>query len=274
MTNPASSSVLEQVLADLAAEGDDLETAVAPLDEQGWRTPVPAPGWDIATTIVHLAWTDECAIAAGTDKAAWDALVLRAIDDPEGFVDEEAFAGAKASAPEILSRWRAGRPALAQVLRDHPEGEKLPWYGPPMSPTSMGTARFMETWAHGLDVYDALLSTGTISATPEPTDRIRHVAHLGVRTRDFAFGVHGLQPPTEEFRVELAAPSGEVWAWGPADAAQRVTGPAYDFCLRVTQRRHRDDLSLVATGHDADRWLDIAQAFAGPAGTGREPVRG
>jgi len=256
--------VLDQVLADLSAEGDALESAVAPLDEADWRTPVPAAGWDIATTIVHLAWTDECAVAAGTDKAAWDALVLEAIGNPGGFVDEQAFLGAKAPARDILARWRSGRPALAQMLHDFPEGEKLPWYGPPMSPTSMGTARFMETWAHGLDVYDAL------GISPEPTDRIRHIAHLGVRTRNFAFGVHGLDAPGDEFRVELAAPSGDVWSWGPEDAAQSVTGPAYDFCLRVTQRRHRDDLALVATGADADRWLDIAQAFAGPSGAGRE----
>jgi uncharacterized protein (TIGR03084 family) len=269
-----TNAVLDQVLADLVAEGDELDAAVAPLDEQGWRTPVPAEGWDIATTIVHLAWTDECAIAAGTDKEAWDALVLRAIADPQGFVDAEAFEGAKAPAEEILARWRAGRPALVAMLRDYPEGEKLPWYGPPMSPASMGTARFMETWAHALDVYDALISTGSITERPEPTDRIRHIAHLGVRTRNFAFGVHGLEPPAEEFRVVLTAPSGAVWTWGPEGAAQTVSGPAYDFCLRVTQRRHRDDLDLVATGPDAERWLEIAQAFAGPAGAGREPARG
>jgi len=262
-----NTTVLEQVLTDLSAEGDALAAAVVPLDEQGWRTPVPAPGWDIATTIVHLAWTDECALAAGTDKAAWDALVLRAIEDPEGFVDAEALAGAKASGADILARWQASRPALVAMLRDYPAGEKLPWFGPPMSPASMATARFMETWAHALDVYDAL------GIGYEPTDRIRHIAHLGVRTRNFAFGVHGLDAPAEEFRVELVAPSGATWTWGPEEAAQRVSGPAYDFCLRVTQRRHRDDLDLVATGPDADRWLDLAQAFAGPAGPGREPAR-
>ena len=106
----------------------------------------------------------------------------------------------------------------------------------------MATARFMETWAHSLDVHDAL------GVTYEPTDRIRHVAHLGVRTRNFAFGVHGLEPPAEEFRVELTAPSGDAVGVGPADAAQSVRGSAYDFCLRVTQRRHRDDLDLVADG--------------------------
>jgi uncharacterized protein (TIGR03084 family) len=261
-------TLLQHVLADLASEGDELEATVALLDEQAWRTPVPADGWDIATTIAHLAWTDECAIVAGTDKPAWDALVLNAIANPEGFVDEEAFAGAQAPAADILGRWRGSRPALAQVLRGYPEGEKIPWYGPPMSPASMGTARFMETWAHALDVYDAL------GVTRAPTDRIRHVAHIGVRTRDFAFRVHGLRPPAEPFRVVLESPSGALWEWGPVDAAQTVIGSAYDFCLRVTQRRHRDDLDLVATGPDADRWLDIAQAFAGPAGAGRERTGG
>ena len=114
----------------------------------------------------------------------------------------------------------------------------------------MATARFMETWAHALDVYEAL---GVDAA--EPTDRIRHVAHLGVRTRNFAFSVHGLEPPAEEFRIELIAPSGEIWTWGPEDAAQTVTGSAYDFCLLVTQRVHRDDTDLVAVGADAERWL-------------------
>lgn len=76
--------------------------------------------------------------------------------------------------------------------------------------------------------------------------------------------------PDEEFRVELTGPSG-LWTYGPPDAAQRVTGPALDFCLLVTQRIHRSDTAVRAEGPDADRWLDIAQAFAGPAGPGRAP---
>jgi uncharacterized protein (TIGR03084 family) len=261
-------AVLDQVLADLSAEGDALEALVAPLDEAGWRTMTPAEGWDVATTIAHLAWTDEAAIVAGTDKAAWDEGVLKAMADPLGFVDKEAFEAAKAPGVEIFTHWKAGRPALVEMLRAYPEGQKLPWYGPPMSPASMATARFMETWAHALDVYE------TLGTTYEPTDRIRHVAHLGVRTRNFSFGVHELEPPTEEFRIDLVAPSGEVWSYGPEDAAQTLTGSAYDFCLLVTQRAHRDDLDLVASGADVDRWLDIAQAFAGPTGKGRKAVSG
>lgn len=256
---------LEAVLADLAAEGDTLEARVALLGEAGWRTPTPAAGWDVAHQIAHLAWTDESAVKAATGKQRWDALVLAALADPEGFVDAEAARGAQADHLTLLERWRTSRKELATVLRDHPPGEKIPWYGPPMSATSMATARFMETWAHALDVSEAL------GAVPEPTDRIRHVAHLGVRTRDFAFAAHDLEVPAEEFRVELTAPSGGSWVFGPEDAAQSVRGPAYDFCLLVTQRRHRDDLALVATGADADRWLDVAQAFAGPPGPGRQP---
>ena len=268
-------SVLDDVLADLAAEGDQLRAAVAGLDADGWRTPTPAEGWDVATTIAHLLWTDEVAVlAAGslTDegKQAWDAVVLLAIEDPTGFVDKEALRIGELPADELLARWDAARPALVEALRAYPEGFKMPWFGPPMSPASMATARFMETWAHALDVYDAVANPAAEGGRPLPTDRIRHVAHLGIRTRDFAYSVHQEQPPAEEFRVELTAPSGEVWTWGPEDAAQRVTGSAYDFCCLVTQRVHRDDTDLVATGDDAEHWLTIAQAFAGPAGGGRE----
>jgi uncharacterized protein (TIGR03084 family) len=256
-------NALDAVLADLAVLGDRLDAVVAGLSEEQWRTPTPAVGWDVKHQVVHLAWTDEVALLAATDKARWDDVVLAALQDPTGFVDRVADEGSAASGEAVLARWRAARPALAAALRRFPAGERMPWFGPPMSPTSMATARLMETWAHSLDVHEAL-------GLEQPVDdRIRHVAHLGVRTRDFAFGVHGLEPPADEFRVSLTAPSGAVWQWGPDGAPQSVTGPAYDFCLLVTQRRDRADLALVASGPDADRWLDIAQAFAGPPGAGR-----
>jgi uncharacterized protein (TIGR03084 family) len=99
--------------------------------------------------------------------------------------------------------------------------------------------------------------------------RLKSIAHLGVRTRDFAFTVHDLTPPAEPFRVELTAADGSLWTWGPEDAAQRVKGSALDFCYLVTQRRSRAELDLVAHGVDAQKWLAIAQAFAGPPGSGR-----
>jgi uncharacterized protein (TIGR03084 family) len=257
------SDLLEGLLADLRTESDQLWNAVAGLDDDGWQTPTPAPGWSIATTIAHLLWTDEVAVVAATDKQAWDALVLAAIADPTGYVDQQAIEVARLSPQALLARWGKARESLPAALRAFPAGQKMPWFGPPMSPASMATARFMETWAHALDVYEAL---GT---EPERSDRIRHVAHLGVRTRDFAYSVRELPPPTEQFRIDLVSPSGDQWTWGPEDAAQTVTGSAWDFCLLVTQRVHRDDTDLVATGADAEQWLTLAQAFAGPAGEGR-----
>jgi uncharacterized protein (TIGR03084 family) len=136
-----------------------------------------------------------------------------------------------------------------------------------MSTTSMATARFMETWAHGRDVAAAL------GVELPADDRVRHVADLGVRTRDFSFVNRGLTPPAEEFRVELTLPGGDPVRFGREDAAQRVTGTAYDFALLVTQRVHRADTDLVAVGADADAWLDLAQAFAGQPGPGRAAAR-
>ena len=261
-------SLLDTVLDDLASETAVLEALVVDLPEVAWRTPTPAPGWDVATQIAHLAWTDEAAHAAATDKERWDAFVLEALADPEHATDRAALTGGIAAPPALLERWRTARVRLADSLRAFPAGQKMPWYGPPMSATSMATARFMETWAHSLDVHEAIGAGVTV------TDRIRHVAHLGVRTRDFAFSVHRRPPPTEEFRVDLTAPSGDQWAWGPEDAAQTVTGTAYDFCRLVTQRINRADASLVATGRDAEAWLNIAQAFAGLPGEGRDPIDG
>jgi uncharacterized protein (TIGR03084 family) len=251
------------VLSDLAIEGDWLEDLLAGRPDADWRRATPAAGWDVATSVGHLAWTDEVAVLAATDKQRWDEAVLAAVADPEGFVDTEAHAAGAAAPGAVLARWHSSRSRLRELLMEH-EG-KLPWFGPPMSPTSMATARYMETWAHGLDIAEAL------DVVVEPHDRVRHVVHLGVRTRGFSFVNNGLPAPESEVRVELRSPGGAVWEYGPAEAEQRVTGAAWDFARLVTQRGHHDDLELAAVGEDAERWLGIAQAFAGPSGPGRPP---
>ncbi|MET9679742.1 TIGR03084 family metal-binding protein [Streptomyces coeruleorubidus] len=260
MSDPTTS-----VIDDLREESEELDRLVAGLSAPSWALATPAPGWTVAHQIAHLAWTDRSALLAVTDPDGFRTLVEKALAAPASFVDEGAEEDAGLPPADLLARWRDGRTALDEALRAAPPKARFPWYGPPMSAASMATARLMETWAHGQDVADAL------GVVRPPTDRLRHVAWLGVRTRDFAYGVHGLTPPSDPFRVELRAPSGGLWTYGPEDARQRVTGPALDFCLLVTQRAHRSDLALRADGPDADRWLDIAQAFAGPPGTGRLP---
>jgi uncharacterized protein (TIGR03084 family) len=250
-------------VAELRAESDDLEALVAPLAAGRWAEPTPSPGWTIAHQIGHLLWTDRAALAAVVDEAAFAEMLAAAAQDPDGFVDAGAEELAALPTAELLSDWRATRTRLHQELLGAADGRKLPWFGPPMSATSMATARLMETWAHGLDVADAL------GVKRPATGRLRSIAHIGVRTRDYAFVVNNLTPPTEPFLVELRGPGGDTWSWGPSDAAQRVTGSAEDFCFLVTQRRPLPALDVTASGSDAQRWLEIAQAFAGPPGPGR-----
>jgi uncharacterized protein (TIGR03083 family) len=233
--------------ADLAAESAVTRTLVAGLDETGWRTPTPAAGWDIADQIGHLAYFDEVAV--------------RAAVRPGEFRAELAAAPENIDPDTIVARYR-DRSGVELP------GQRLPWFGPDMSAASLLTARLMETWAHTQDIADAL------GVTREPTRRLRHVAHIGIGARAFSYAARGRTPPQTPVWVELTAPDGTPWTWGQPDAADRVTGPALDFCLLVTQRRHRDDLALVTEGPVAQEWMAIAQAFAGPPGPGRKPARG
>ena len=252
------------IVDDLRAESEDLDALVAELPADRWADATPAPGWTIAHQIAHLLWTDRASLTAITDEAGFANLLGSAAEDPIGFVDRGAEEIAASAPADLLADWRRTRTRLHDELLAVPDGRKLPWFGPPMSAASMATARLMETWAHGLDVADA------VGVKRQATARLRSIAHIGVRTRDFAFAINGLAAPADPFRVELRAPDGSTWTWGPDDAPQKVTGSAEDFCTLVTQRRPRAVLDVTAEGDDAQRWLTIAQAFAGPPGPGRD----
>jgi uncharacterized protein (TIGR03084 family) len=133
-----------------------------------------------------------------------------------------------------------------------------------MSAKSFLTARLMEVWAHGQDVCDA------VGATRPPTSRLRHIAQLGVITRGWSYAVRGEQAPDGPVHVALVAPDGDRWEWGEA-SGDRISGPAEDFCLVVTQRRHPEDTALEITGDAARDWMSKAQAFAGGPTTGPRP---
>jgi uncharacterized protein (TIGR03084 family) len=256
---------LEDVISDLIAEGDDIDRLVAGLDASRWTLPTPAPGWTIAHQIAHLCAIFKMAGTAAGDPAAFRELTARLSEDFDANV-RVVMAPYLALPPvELLARWRAERAAAAEALAAVPASQVVPWLVRPLPPAVLASAGMMELFGHGQDVADALGVRRTL------TDRIRHLAGFAVRTWDFGYLARDLTPPDVEFRFELTAPSGALWTFGPADAAQRITGPAADFCLLVTRRRHRADLALAATGADADRWLDIAQAYRGPAGRGRSP---
>lgn len=258
-------SALDAVLDDLAAESLQLDGWVAGLTPAGWATVTTPEGWTVAHQVAHLHWTDLTSVHAITDREAFDATIAAALEDPNGFVDAVADELALEPPESLLPAWRAGRTELVDALKSVPEVEKVPWFGPPMSPVSMATARLMETWAHAHDVAEAL------GIDVPRTDRARHVCHLGVRTFGFAHLVRGEQVPDAPVRVELVAPFGESWSWGPEDAENRVTGDGWDFALLATRRRHRDDVDVAAVGPVADHWLDVVQTFAGMPGN--DPLR-
>lgn len=263
-----TSSALDTVLTDLEAESALLDEWVAGLDTAGWATVTTPEGWTVAHQVAHLHWTDATSLDAIIDPDAFGRTMRTAAEQADGFVDREAERLAALPPAELLERWRSGRRMLASALRGVPDGQKVPWFGPPMGPASMATARFMETWAHAHDVAEAL-------GHPYPRrDSVRHVAHLGIRTRAFAYGVRGLPVPEEDVRVELRSPAGETWTWGPTWATQRVTGDAYDFALLATRRRHPDDVDVRAEGVHAAQWLTIVQAFAGAPGNDPNPRGG
>jgi uncharacterized protein (TIGR03084 family) len=252
---------------DLTAETAVLRDMIADLDEDGWHTPTPAEGWSIGDQISHLAFFDDAAIQSATDPEGFVAEMQRAVTVGALTPDDVAERYRNQTGAELLAWFDASRRRLIKVFSELDPTLRLPWFGLPMSAASSLTARIMETWAHGQDVAD------TIGLVREPTARLRHIAHIGVRAMPFSFGTNGLEVPLEPVRVELTAPDGSLWTWGPEHAANRVTGPALDFCLVVTQRRHRADTAVRAQGQVASQWLAIAQAFAGPPGPGRQPAR-
>lgn len=251
---------MSDLIDDLAAEAASLDALVAHLAPAEWATTTPAPGWTILDQIVHLALFDERACWSITDPARFrDDLSMLARG-----VDIHARERARAH-DSVLSWWRTGNRELRTAVATARPESRCEWYGPSMSAASLITARIMETWAHAHDVADALGAPVTAS------NRLRHVAHIGVRARPFSYASNKRDVPSVDVRVEVVGPDGDTWVWGAVDAGQCVSGPALHFCQVVTQRRHVDDTALVVVGDHAREWMQIAQAFAGPPGKGRRP---
>jgi uncharacterized protein (TIGR03084 family) len=264
-----------EVLTDLIAEQEALDVVVARLDDADWQRPTPSPGWTVADQIGHLTYFDRTAALAISDPAGFVAhrneLITRFAEPDTATLDTATLGEFRALAPAaLLTAWRHGRVALAAAATaaaTDPDA-RIEWYGPSMKLTSFLTARLMECWAHGQDVIDAV---GAAPGNRPATDRLRHIAQLGVITRGWSYRVRGREVPEGGVRVVLTAPSGSEWTWGPEHATDTIIGPAEDFCLVVTQRRHVDDTALVTTGPLAREWMGIAQAFAGGATDGPPP---
>lgn len=253
------------VFAALTADGDDIDALVSDLPPQEWDRPTPARGWTIRHQIAHLSATFRMAGLAATDPAAFQQLLGRLSDDFNANVDAAMAPFMKLPVTDLCGTWQTERSRAERALVTVPGDQLVPWLVRPLPPAVLACAGMMELFGHGQDVADAL------GIRRHHTDRIKHLVGFAVRVWDFGYLTRQETPPDVQFRFDITGPSGAEWVFGPSDADQVISGPAVDFCLLVTRRRHRDDLALTAIGPDAKRWLTLAQAYRGPAGPGREP---
>lgn len=256
---------MKTICADLKWEHESLDTLVNDMAPTVWDVLTPGGEWTVKDQICHLAYFDYTARLSATDADAFNAHLTELFGKIKSMDDASRLTLAKGralSAPQLINWWRSERDQLVEALSGLDPKDRLPWYGPPMSARSFATARLMETWAHGQDIYDVLKKKRPASPG------LKHIAHLGVTTFGWSFSNRGLAVPETSVRVELTSPSGDIWRWGDNTVEESVSGPAEDFCLVVTQRRHADDTALSTDGETARQWMLVAQAFAGPPTTG------
>lgn len=250
------------LVADLVAEREELCALLAEQDDAFWTRPTPAEGWTTHDEIAHLAFFDDVTRTAVSDAEAFGMFIDR-MGDLQTYVDGVGPRHARLSPDEMVEWWTRAGESLAVAALEADPSVRVPWFGPSMSLASKLTARIMETWAHGQDIYD------TAGVPREPSARLQHVARIGVLAFPNSFRSRGLATPHAVVHIDLEAPDGSRWTWGDPGSVDTVRGTAEDFCLVVTQRRHRADTGLEAHGPVAKQWMDVAQAFAGPPGAGR-----
>ena len=254
---------MQEILQDLKDEHEALDKILADLDSKGWEVMTPA-NWTVKQQIEHIAFFDNTAKLSATEPDVFQEHVRALFGGrPEAMAQLEVLQ--KMNHTELLNWWREESTALLEALSQKGPKDRLPWYGPPMSALSFATARLMETWAHGQDIVDV------VDANRPASDRLRHIAHLGYVTFGWSFMNRQMEVPKDPVRLELTSPSRGIWTWGPQEASNIIRGSAEGFCLVVAQRRHYKDTDLVVTGDTAEKWMSVAQCFAGPPTMGPPP---
>ena len=258
----------EDIAADLRAEYAELAALCHTLAPGQWQTKTAFYGWTFWDEIAHLCFFDEAGLLAATDAAAFARETVAALGrmkTGQEFIDIVRDTYRHLDGASLLAKWELTSARLADTLAALDPKARLPWYGPSMGVRSFATARLMETWAHGQDLWDAL------GRARPATPRLKHIAHLGVTTYSWTFVNRNLPVPEPVPFVALTAPDGAAWSWGDSASLQFVRGPALDFCLVVTQRRNVADTALAVSAGSASQWLAIAQCFAGPPDAGPAP---
>jgi len=256
---------MQSICQDLRDEYQALAALCDTLTPNEWQQPTAFYAWSAWDEIAHLCYFDETGLQSATDAEGFNQAALPLAKrlyagEPISAIARERYA--HLDGPALLAHWRGLHTALVQALSTLDAKDRLPWYGPPMSARSFASARLMETWAHGQDIWDG------VQRKRPATARLKHIAHLGVTTFKWTFVNRQMPVPDVLPHVVLSAPDGDTWTWNDASDSHSVHGSAEDFCLLVTQRRHLNDTVLHYVGEDVHRWLLMAQCFAGPPADG------
>lgn len=248
---------MEQVAAFLE-ESETLAKVIESQCNGRWDTPTQFKGWTVNDVLIHLHFWNRAADLSLTSSEEFDKLLGESLPgiQKRGLRDMENTA-----IPErgeaLLTLWRDYFRDMADRWKNVDPKARLPWVGPSMSARSSISARQMETWAHGYEVFDLF------GAERAESDRIKNIVILGVNTFGFSFQLRRKPIPPAMPALELFAPSGEVWQFGDASAG-RITGSALGFAQSVTQTRNYLDTDLTVSGDLAREWMENAQCFAGP----------
>ena len=242
---------------DFLEENEALYAVLADVSGEQWNTVTQFKGWTLNDVLVHLHFWNQMAELSLNDEAAFQARVAETFAgiQSKGFrATENAMIPERGE--ELREAWRALYTDMGRRWAGLDPKRRVKWAGPDMSVRSSITARQMETWAHGQEVFDIL------GVERQEADRIRNIVVLGVNTFGWSYKVHGREVPEVMPRLELTAPSGAVWDFGEP-GENRITGPAVDFAQVVAQTRNVADTSLKVEGPVAAEWMSIAQCFAG-----------
>ena len=257
---PVGTTTFRQV-DDFRAECEALAEVLEPLSDRDFETETLFKAWTLHDVVAHLHifnWAADASIhQPGEFQSFWaDVQKERARGKSLRELTDDWFDGERDRA--VYERWRAYYPEMCDRLEGVDPKMRVEWAGPPMSVRSSITARQMETWAHGQEVFDAL------GLDREERDGIKNIVVLGMNTFGWTYRVRGLDVPEVVPCVRLSAPSGAVWEWNEAEQGNVIEGKAAEFCQVVTQVRNIADTKLVVRGDVATEWMSMAQCFAGP----------
>jgi len=251
---------VEQIVAALAEQQEELAALLAGLDEPGWAQPSACEGWSVADVVLHLAQTNEMAIGSARDD--FHGAMARLVDSVRPTatnVDDGAalMVAAQRGGPPVAvhERWARSCEVLRAALLARAPGDRLTWVAGEMAARTLGTTRLAETWIHTGDAAAGL------GVALEPADRLWHIARLAWRTIPYAFDRAG-EPHPGPVAFELVAPSGAEWSFGEPSAPTVIRGPGHDLCQVASRRVPVSDTALTWDGPDAESILALIRTWA------------